>query len=379
MRQREIGGGDGLQQDGAVRDQSLDKQRAEGSTTDGSREAATDAARDFDRDLDRDAARDAARDMRDGAASDTTADRTTPRLDGARDAGGTSAFSLRLTINAPYQSDYGRQLVLPPTFGDGPFTFEVWIRPDNSYPVGPTVSGLDQRRNWEVSDVMPHLNSNWWHTGNFLLDGHNNGNVERGTFSLQFYGAGRVRWLFSDGFIGFRERGGVFSVGAYPATTARPLLDGAWHNIACVRRYPAGSSGATLELWIDGQRVGTATTPGRRAMAQSYWNNWTGYRVSERGWFWGAEKKAALGTTAQYEDYKGLIAEMRFWGVARSSAQLAAYRRRVVGNEPGLLGWWPLSEGSGLRACDRLAPARCMSLTGMKAGYWVRDAPPLTP
>ncbi len=45
---------------------------------------------------------------------------------------------------------------------------------------------------------------------------------------------------------------------------------------------------------------------------------------------------------------RGKIADVRFWGVARNAVDLAAtMNRRLSGTETGLIGYWPIDEGSG--------------------------------
>ena len=105
------------------------------------------------------------------------------------------------------------------------------------------------------------------------------------------------------------------------------------------------------------------TSARRTNMATSYWDSWTGFPANQRGWFWGAEKQAAIGSIAQWEDYKGLIDELRFWSRAKSAAEIAVgYDDPVVGNESGLVGWYAFDEGQGTSLCDTLQPTRCMTL-----------------
>jgi hypothetical protein len=286
-----------------------------------------------------------------------------------------AAQSVGFTINDPFDSDYGRQTVLPPGFGTGEFTLELWIRPDASFPVGPTsVGGVAQRTNWTAADAAPYSAGDWWYEGNFLLDGHNNASFGAGTFSLQFYGGGRVRWLFGDG--DDPGPGGHWSVGAYPAATLPSLLDGNWHQLTLVRRF-SGASDARLEMWIDGVLVDTETSTVRTNMRQ-WWDAWNGFPAGQEGWFWGAEKQAAIGVLSQYEDYKGLLDELRFWSRAKTASEIAAgYAQPVTGAEAGLVGAYSFAEGAGTSVCDRLLASRCITLHRMKAGHWTAQDPPL--
>jgi hypothetical protein len=109
-----------------------------------------------------------------------------------------NAVSFR--ANETRESDYGLQTSLPKSFGAGEFTLDVRVRLDESYPVGRTgpQDSPGQLRNWSSADPAPYSRDDWWFEGNFLLDGHNNSAFWEGTFSIQFCGGGRVRWLFGD-------------------------------------------------------------------------------------------------------------------------------------------------------------------------------------
>ena len=286
-----------------------------------------------------------------------------------------SAASLDLKLSSPNNYDYLRQLTIPSGFGNGEFTLEVWIRPNNAYPTGSTASGSGQLNNWSSADLAPYSSSGWWYEGNFLLDGHNNAgsNFHNGTFTLQFYGRGRVRWLFGDGASG-NLSGRVWSVGAYPATNAPSLLDGQWHHLALVRRF-SGSSGSQLELWQDGVLIDTESSSARTNMRQ-WWDNWSGFYSDQRGWFWGAEKQAAIGAFSQYEDYKGLVDELRFWSRAKSSSELNTnWRAAVTGGESGLVGRYAFGEGSGSSTCSSITTSNCITLINAPNAWNTAEAP----
>lgn len=280
-----------------------------------------------------------------------------------------AAGSLGFFVNAPGQYDYGVATALPPGFGADEFTFELWIRPDSDFPVG-ACSGAGQLTNWCDGDLEPYSSGEWWYEGNFLLDGHNNASFADGTFSLQFYGGGRVRWLFGDG--ASPGPGGVRAVGAFPATSAPSLLTGSWHHLTVVRRFVA-TSDAALELWIDGLLVAGETSPVRADMT-TWWSSWRGFPSDQEGWFVGAEKQAAIGVLSQYEDFKGRIDEMRFWTRAKGASEIATtWSAAVTGIETGLVGWFRFEEGSGSSTCDSLAPARCFAVPLLQPGAWSGD------
>ena len=183
-----------------------------------------------------------------------------------------------------------------------------------------------------------------------------------------------MRWLFGDDARPMPD-GDLWSVGAFPATNAPSLLDGQWHQITLVRRCPG--SGANLELWIDGTLIDTETSNGCINMRQ-WWDGWSGFPGSQQGWFWGAEKEAAIGSQ-QYEDYKGLVDEVRFWSRAKSAAEIGAnYDDPVSGSETGLVGVYRFDEGSGNNVCDALDAGRCMTLVESPADVWSTDNAPLS-
>jgi Concanavalin A-like lectin/glucanases superfamily len=284
------------------------------------------------------------------------------------------AQSLSFIANGPNDHEYGLQTVLPDTFGENEFTMELWIKPDESYPVGTITSDTPgQLTLWAAADIEPYSSGGWWFRGNFLLDGHNNAGFENGTFSLQFYGGGRVRWLFGDG--SFAGLGGHWSIGAYPASDTPSLLDGQWHQVTLVRRW-SGVTDADLELWIDGVLVDVETSMFRTDM-RFYWDSWLGFPGGQEGWFWGAEKGAATGALNQYEDYKGLVDEVRFWSLAMSPTDIASgFQNPVSGNEPGLVGVIHFDEGSGPQACDTMNPTQCIALINTEPSIWsTSDAP----
>src|SRR5690348_13008298 len=87
-----------------------------------------------------------------------------------------AAQSLNFIQNANSDHEYGVQTSLPNGFGSGEFTFELWLKPDNTKPVGSTrpQGSAQQLVNWSSADPQPYSASDWWYQGNFLLDGHNN-------------------------------------------------------------------------------------------------------------------------------------------------------------------------------------------------------------
>jgi len=297
--------------------------------------------------------------------------------------GNATGSSLRFTVNeanplpSDIRYDFGRQLVIPAGFGDGEFTFELWVKADNSFPFGPTQNAGDgQLSNWTDTPVNPQPGNGdgWWYAGNFLLDGHANAGDGRGTFSLQIYGRGRVRWHFYDS-------AAEWGVQGANVDTAPNVVDGNWHQITLVRRWQ-GTTDAVLELWIDGALIAQSTTSVRDNM-RAYWDGWAGFRIDNEGWFWGTEKLTAIGYFDRYEDYKGLIDELRLWSRAKSASEIQNnYQAAVTGSEAGLVGLFQFSEGSSNQTCNNLnsnavSDGDCINLFNMKSGYWSTENAPL--
>ncbi len=71
--------------------------------------------------------------------------------------------------------------------------------------------------------------------------------------------------------------------------------------------------------------------------------------------------------------FNGRISEMRLWACCRSAEEIAAGRGlRLRGDEAGLVGYWPLDEGSGTTARDESGSAHAGSIA---SGEWEDQLP----
>ena len=72
-----------------------------------------------------------------------------------------------------------------------------------------------------------------------------------------------------------------------------------------------------------------------------------------------------IGSHQSSHFFKGQIAEARVWNKALSQTEIQSnLSRRLVGNEPGLVAYWPLNEGSGTIAHDKTNNAHHGTIQG---------------
>lgn len=104
------------------------------------------------------------------------------------------------------------------------------------------------------------------------------------------------------------------------------IIPGEWHHLAF------SFDGTEMTYLFDGVSLGKLT--------YSFANN--------------ATHTVKIGGYSNDFDWWGSLAEVRFWNHARGVFDLAHdMNRRLIGNEYGLLGYWPLDEGSGDLVADR--------------------------
>lgn len=106
-------------------------------------------------------------------------------------------------------------------------------------------------------------------------------------------------------------------------------FDNEWHHVAFVR------DGEEMVLYLDGEEAARKT-------------GGVDFRKSNMPF--------RIGSACGNFFFKGQISDVRLWDVPRSATEIEkemGYRLR--GNEPGLIGYWPLDEGEGTAARDRSA------------------------
>ena len=101
-----------------------------------------------------------------------------------------------------------------------------------------------------------------------------------------------------------------------------------WYHVACVFD---DSSEIKTAVYVNGVLEGSTTT--------------AAVGIDERYITLGGATSSRLtsDTTKEYEAFKGRIADVRVWSVARSQAEIVAnYQKRLAGDETGLIAYWPL-------------------------------------
>jgi PKD repeat protein len=145
------------------------------------------------------------------------------------------------------------------------------------------------------------------------------------------------------------------------ADASNSTLSGQWHHIAVT--YAIASSGGDpntptgsglCTLYVDG--VGVSTAVATQAVGVS---------------------RITLGA-----GLRGKAADVRFWSVARTGSDIRDHRaQRLSGSETGLMGYWPLSEGSGQTLQNPAQPSLVGVLGSSTAiensdPSWTSDGPP---
>ncbi len=118
------------------------------------------------------------------------------------------------------------------------------------------------------------------------------------------------------------------------------IVDGLWHHVA----FTFVRASKTLLSYQDGILVKTDTTSLNPPLS-GFNKLYLGQNSDDYG---DSEDFDRTGNVDPPETYKGKIAEIRLWNIARSGDQInETIRRKLSGSEGGLVGYWPLDEGSG--------------------------------
>ena len=152
-------------------------------------------------------------------------------------------------------------------------------------------------------------------------------------------------YIPSSGNLTFQTRNGQSSSSA----TYNFTPDGEWHHVVGVR----DSAEQVVVLYVDGIEVG------RRE------NSTIDFTTVDRRFTIGTRE----GAVGKYGfGFKGELSEVRLWNNARTASEIRELsRQRLRGSESGLIGYWPLNEGTGTRANDLVAAGNGT----IASGTWV--------
>lgn len=181
----------------------------------------------------------------------------------------------------------------------GDFTFETWVRPD-AYPFNES----------------------------YLFAQYKEGEGNPSRFLMGLHDSGRFGF-----FIGGTD--GAGNAGGWKETDeAIPL--GRWTHLAATRQ------GSTLRLYVDGKLTKTFENYTTLSpWSSDYPHNLTLGSVD--GVY--AYSSGAYQRNNISRSFAGAMREARVWNYARSSDDIkSTYNRRLDGNEPGLVGYWPLNQ-----------------------------------
>ena len=129
--------------------------------------------------------------------------------------------------------------------------------------------------------------------------------------------------------------------GSFASTqTSAAYKDTLWHHVAVTYN----SSTGVLSMYIDGVFMNNSTNSASPTTSSyGLLSNNTTTRV-----IFGSDDAGTSPNTQTDRQFRGSLSDIRIWNVVRSAAEIAAnYRRRLIGNETGLIGYWKLHQGNG--------------------------------
>ncbi len=127
------------------------------------------------------------------------------------------------------------------------------------------------------------------------------------------------------------------------STSAGVIQSGQWHHVAGVIDRDAGQ----MRIYVDGQEQTSVAVRTNDIFSHSS----------------PLLLGATLESSSSYSRFSGRMDEVRIWDTARSETEIQANQNQVlVGNEPGLAGYWRFEETAGLVAANEV--------TGGDAAEW---------
>lgn len=142
-----------------------------------------------------------------------------------------------------------------------------------------------------------------------------------------------------DYLVAFEKAKPIFHVRNYSAgvKSGTILQENRWYHIAVVQDVEKSK----LMIYIDGILDGVATLKGAA-------------NTTDGDLFIGARESYGTGKGAHFFD--GILYDVRIWNVARTAEQInEMMKTSLTGEETGLVGYWPLNDGSGTTVQDLTA------------------------
>ena len=135
------------------------------------------------------------------------------------------------------------------------------------------------------------------------------------------------------------------------------VIQSGWFHVAAVYEYNSTSHQATAQVFINGEpqdlyngttNLGKSATLNRDFNTLGYGKiNWSNPLVA--GNLKAENNNINIGRRTDGSFYfDGQISDVRFWNIARTGEEIKRDKDKVlIGNEPGLVGYWKLNEASG--------------------------------
>ena len=138
-----------------------------------------------------------------------------------------------------------------------------------------------------------------------------------------------------NGMVFFGVTSGSSNTSLYITSSPTKYNDGNWHHIAATYT----SSTGTVLIYVDGVLVKTESNANIGATSATHSPTIPIFIGSDAG---------QTITSSTDRNFQGSISDVRIWNVVRSAADISNnYRRRLIGNETGLVGYWELNHGNG--------------------------------
>jgi hypothetical protein len=268
-----------------------------------------------------------------------------------------SINAIQFVASAEDDHDYVVQPVMPVNFLGGAnaeATLQFWF-------VG------DTGATWESGGDAVYSSSTWWYDdNNWIVDGFNNNTLYDGSVGIVARNQ-QLAVLWGDGAQANARTGDVHAIWGGPdiVTGVPVLITVTWANTGGSSRIMSAYAGSTL--------AGTETSAARTDMYATWFDDWSGYPTGQQNWMWGTEKQAALGIL-QFPDCRCIIWGARFYTRAKDSTEVAADAAGSTMSSTGLIGYWPMDEGSGTTLTDDVG-ALTMTATNPDASFWTTVTP----